>query len=172
MSTIPLEEIEPMMLAYGKACYSAQHLEAALRFLLVLNRSNNKGQVVAPDAIGEIESETMREAVFALFNLARKFEYFTSNEEKRVKRAIWDRNFLIHELWDRNAASIATPEGRQKVLKKIEAIHSQLKSASDIINDLSNRYLAECGLSVDQIKELAMQQYTPGGNGSSDSGEA
>lgn len=156
------EDMEPLFLAYGKACYVAQNLESTLRFLLVVNRSHRDGQAISQAAITEIETETAREAVFALFDRAKRSEYFTSQEERLVKAAMRARNHLMHEYWDKNIKKVIAPDGRLAVMNELSAINEQIRVADKIIVSLIDRYMIECGLTTEICKQLADQVYESG----------
>ena len=156
------KEIEPLLLAYGKACYAAQNLESTLRFLLVLNRSQKDKQIVSADSIAEIDEETNKEAVFALFQRARKIEYFTSKEERLVKAAIRSRNYLMHEFWSKNIKMVSTAEGREKIASELASITQQVHKADEIVVSLIDKYMVKYGITTDILKKMAEQSYELG----------
>mgnify|MGYP006929324600 CR=1 FL=1 len=155
-------DLEPVLLAYGKACFAAQSLESSIRLLLVVQSSARAGMAVSPRVLSEIESETMRDAVYSLFERAKAVEYFTAAEEKQIKQAMRTRNYLIHELWARYAARMTTPDGRAFLVGQMEKIQRELGAAERILASLVDRHLEEHGLTLEKIQELALRQYQSG----------
>jgi len=146
---------EPLYLQYGKACFVAQNLETTLRMLLVLHRSKKMGQSVSAPIISAINSETRKEAVFALFDRSRSIEYFTPKEERMLKAAIQVRNQLIHEFWPSNILKTCTPEGRAEVIDALGNMANQIREADDVVVSLVDRYLIEHGLSTEILKQFS-----------------
>lgn len=109
-------EMSPVFEAYGKACFTAQMLESTLRFLLVLNKSDQDDQLITQEAILNIEENTKQYTLNKLFRFAQEKEYFTSREKFIIIKANQDRNYIIHNFWDDqdNVLSIPTKEGENK----------------------------------------------------------
>jgi hypothetical protein len=159
---LPLEDIDPVFLAYGKACFIAQNLESTLRFLLVVHKSAEDKEPISPSAISTIEADTFREALFALFGRARKAAYFKAKEERQLREAIKKRNYLIHEYWDKNAMMLLIPEGRASIIADLEAITKLIRAADLTIVSFIDRYLAHHGMSTKMIKEWSGRLYKAG----------
>ncbi len=155
-------DTDPVLLAYGQACFAAQALESSIRLLLVVNSSAKTKLAVSPTVLSEIEAETMRDAIYTLFSRALAVEYFTAAEEKQIKAAMRTRNYLIHEFWARHVARMATPDGRRFLIGKLHEIQLELVAAERILASLIDRYLGEHGLDLQQLQELALSQYQAG----------
>ncbi len=152
------EELGPVFRAYGAACFSAQNLEGALRFLLVLNAAHQKKRFTV-DVIKFVESETAKNTLRELFNAAIRSEYFTDLEKQTVLNAIKKRNSLIHSYWDSQVSALLSPEGRARVVDDLYRARDIIRKANSIVTSLNDRYLAEQNLSTDELKERANEAW-------------
>jgi len=154
------EDLGPVFRAYGAACFSAQNLESTLRFLLVLHAAHQKKRFT-PDVIRLVESETAKNTLWELFDVAYRKEYFTDIERQAVLNAIKKRNLLIHSYWDKNTSLLATPDGREQVTNDLYATREYLRKANAIVISLNDRYLADYNLSTASLKEKANEAWQP-----------
>ena len=150
-------EMSPVFEAYGKACFTAQMLESTLRFLLVLNKSDQDDQLITQEAILNIEENTKQYTLNKLFRFAQEKEYFTSREKFIIIKANQDRNYIIHNFWDDqdNLLSIPTKEGRIKIINKLFEYSKSFREADRITVSLIDRYLVEYNLSTDLLKQIS-----------------
>ena len=150
-------EMLPVFEAYGKACFTAQMLESTLRFLLVLNESNQDDQLITQEAILNIEESTKKYTLNKLFRFAQEKEYFTSREKSILIKANQDRNYIIHNFWNDqdNLLSIQTKKGKIKIINKLLKYSKSFWEADKITVSLIDKYLAEYNLSTDLLKQIS-----------------
>ncbi len=81
----------------------------------------------------------------------KKSEYLTRAEQKQIRKAIKERNILVHSYLVDKSELLLTPEGRKEMLKDIRRVQNLLRKADDIIESLVDRYLAEHEVDLDEI---------------------
>ena len=142
------EEIAPLFEAYGAACYEAQHLEGALKLLLIIiaEKQQARSASKSDSVIGSAETN---KTLGDLFKDARNKEYFTSAEQKTINRAIKERNFLIHSYWNKRIQYSLTPKGRSWLVQNMTELRDLMRTATTIVNSLIDKYLEQYGVSVE-----------------------
>ncbi len=148
------EDLDPVLRAFGSACFQAQNLEGAFRMLLVL-KAAQKNQKYDIETIRDVESATAASTLRSLFQAAKQAEYFTPAEERMLNKAIKERNFVIHGYFDKYATLLAKVEGRQWLVKNLHEIRDLLHSANYVVVSLCDRYLTEQGMGMEALKSYA-----------------
>lgn len=108
-----------------------------------------------------MESETAKNTLRELFDVARRKEHFTDIERQIVLSAIKKRNLLIHSYWDERTNLLTTSEGRKRVADELYTIRDYLRKANAILTSLNDRYLADYRLSTEVLKEMANKVWQP-----------
>ena len=139
------EELQPMMAAYGSACFVAATLETNLRALLA-NIEHRTGSPADKIRVSSTDSDQARRTLGTLFDEAKNKEFITSAEERTIKRAIQERNFLIHAFWRSRIMMAHTEEGRDWIINCLQSVCDLLGKASDIVLALSERHLRDLGV--------------------------
>lgn len=113
------------------------------------------------DVVRLVESETAKNTLRELFDVARRKEHFTDIEGQTVLNAIKKRNLLIHSYWDNHTNLLTTSGGRERVTDELYAIREYLRKANAIVTSLNDRYLADYHLSTEDLKEKAKEVWQP-----------
>lgn len=153
MSEPTIDDLDVVFRAYGAACFAAQHLESALRVLLVLSTAA-KQQQMNMHILRLVESETAMDTLRQLFNAAREREYFTGAEVKSIDRAIKRRNFIIHSYWHKHTMLLSTAKGRAWLCDDLQHARAVMRDANGIVNSLCDRYWEQYGMSTKALNEL------------------
>jgi len=86
-----------------------------------------------------------------LWHAVKKSEYLTRAEQKKIRKAIKDRNVLVHNYLVDNSESLLTPDGRTEMLSDIRRMQASLRKADEIVESLVDRYLVENDADLDEI---------------------
>lgn len=151
-------ELEPVFAQFGACVFVAQVLEVDMSVLL---SAVNQAQETKFDhsALNAIFSEHGSTPLGDLFHHLRQKEYFTSAEERTIREAIRRRNELVHNFMIAHTRQMTTQAGRANISERIRQIRLALEKAQVIVCDLTDKYLASYGLSMDAIVEMASVEF-------------
>ena len=143
----PDRDLAPIYAAFGAAVHDTQVLEFGLLLLMALATRYEDaefsfpapGEALAPGSAGRTLGE--------LFRAVKDKEYLDADQRRLLRRAIRRRNELIHGFMVERVEQFLTPEGR-------EALRTELQRtrANGVVTGLVDRYLAEYGTSVEELK--------------------
>lgn len=148
---MPLHEsVTPVLAEFGSAVYTAQRLEFGLTLLLAFAVKFDEAKIgkSTVDKLGSLEAE---KTLGELWHAVKKSEYLTRAEQKKIRKAIKERNILVHSFLVDKGEQLITPEGRAEVLAEIRRMQASLWKADEIVESLVDRYLAEHDADLDEI---------------------
>ncbi|NIS07135.1 MAG: DUF86 domain-containing protein [Gammaproteobacteria bacterium] len=140
----------PVFAEFGGAVHTAQRLEFGLTLLLAFAVKFDEA-VIGKSTIDRLSSKDAEKTLGELWHAVKKSEYLTRAEQKQIRKAIKERNILVHSYLVDKSELLLTPEGRKEMLKDIRRVQNLLRKADDIIESLVDRYLAEHEVDLDEI---------------------
>ncbi|NIV49698.1 MAG: DUF86 domain-containing protein [Gammaproteobacteria bacterium] len=144
------ESVMPVFAEFGGAVHTAQRLEFGLTLLLAFAVKFDEA-VIGKSTIDRLSSKDAEKTLGELWHAVKKSEYLTRAEQKQIRKAIKERNILVHSYLVDKSELLLTPEGRKEMLKDIRRVQNLLRKADDIIESLVDRYLAEHEVDLDEI---------------------
>jgi hypothetical protein len=148
----PDRDLAPIYAAFGAAVHDTQVLEFGLLLLMALATRYEDaefsfpapGEALAPGSAGRTLGE--------LFRAVKDKEYLDADQRRLLRRAIRRRNELIHGFMVERVEQFLTPEGRDALRTELQRTRQLLGSANGVVTGLVDRYLAEYGTSVEELK--------------------
>lgn len=144
------ESLTPVFAEFGGAVHIAQRLEFGLTLLLAFAVKFDEAKIgrSTVDKLGSVDAE---KTLGELWHAVKKSEYLTRAEQKTIRKAIKDRNVLVHSFLIDNGEQLITPEGRARVIADIRRMQESLRKADEIVESLVDRYLIEHDADLDEI---------------------
>lgn len=159
MSKADAEETGPVFLAYGQAVYAAQLLEHGLRALLNVIDLDRKHSGLEELEL-ELDDPGIQKSLNTLFGDLLRIEYITEAEKKTIRRAIKDRNVLVHSYWgEKNILATLFTDGRAWLIDDLGQRRERCGKANDIVSSIIERYLARYGTSVEALAAPLLEQW-------------
>lgn len=144
------ESVKPVLAEFGGAVHTAQRLEFGLTLLLAFAVKFDDAKI-EKSTVDKIASNDAEKTLGELWHAVKKSEYLTRAEQKKIRKAIKERNILVHNFLVDNGESLITPEGREQMLADIRRMQLSLRKADEIVESLVDRYLVENDADLDEI---------------------
>ena len=144
------ESVAPVLAEFGGAVYTAQRLEYGLTLLLAFAVKFDEAKIgkSTVEKLGTLDAE---KTLGELWHSVKKSEYLTRAEQKKIRKAIKERNILVHSFLIDKGELLITPQGRAEVLADIRRMQESLRKADEIVESLVDRYLVEHDADLDEI---------------------
>ena len=148
------ETVVPVFAEFGGAVHTAQRLEFGLTLLLAFAVKFDEAKI-GKTTVDRLSSNDAEKTLGELWHAVKKSEFVTRAEQKKIRKAIKERNILVHSyLVDKNEM-LLTRDGRAEMLADIRRIQDSLRKADEIVESLVDRYLVEYDADVEEImKEI------------------
>ena len=157
------ESVIPVFAEFGAAVHTAQRLEFGLTLLLAFAVKFDEAKI-GKAAVDRLSSNDAEKTLGELWHAVKKSEYVTRAEQKTIRKAIKERNVLVHSYLVDKGEQIFTPEGRTEMLEDIKRIQELFRKADTIVESLVDRYLSEHNVDLDEItKQLDSLWIDDGG---------
>lgn len=155
-------DLEPLMLELGKAVYICQLFESTLCLLhAMMTHEDADGQEGAFTASWDFHSaKTLGQSVNAL----RKRIELPANLNDYLEEGVKCRNQIVHGFMMRNMPRLMEFKGRLEVQKELEALKLEVKHRDIVMNKLLDVFLAQYGLSNNELKRQAGELYAARNN--------
>lgn len=140
----------PVFAEFGGAVHTAQRLEFGLTLLLAFAVKFDEAKI-GKSTVDKLASNEAEKTLGELWHSVKKSEYLTRAEQKRIRKAIKDRNILVHSFLIDNGEQLLTPEGRAQMLTDIRRMQTSIRKADEIVESLVDRYLVEYDADLDEI---------------------
>lgn len=140
----------PVFAEFGGAVHTAQRLEFGLTLLLAFAVKFDEAKI-GKSTVDKLASSEAEKTLGELWHSVKKSEYLTRAEQKRIRKAIKDRNILVHSFLIDNGEQLLTPEGRAQMLTDIRRMQTSIRKADEIVESLVDRYLVEYDADLDEI---------------------
>lgn len=144
------ETVAPVFAEFGGAVHAAQRLEFGLTLLLAFAVKFDDASVDKA-TIDRLSTKDAEKTLGELWHAVKKSEYVTRAEQKQIRKAIKERNILVHSYLIDKGELLLTSEGRAEMLVDIKRIQNLLRKADEIVESLVDRYLVEYDVDVDEI---------------------
>ncbi|MDX1433459.1 MAG: hypothetical protein R3286_13530 [Gammaproteobacteria bacterium] len=154
------ESLVPVLAEFGAAMHVAQRLEYGLTLLLAFAAKYDEASISRAEVEDPFDRDAER-TLGELFHRVRKKEYLTRAEQKIIRKAVKERNILVHRYLIDKGELMLTPEGRSELIGDIIRIRKNLQSADRIVESLVDRYLEEHDTTVDEITEQWDSLWVP-----------
>lgn len=155
------KDLIPVLSEFGAAVHSAQILEYGLGLLQSLIAVNQNIEFsTGPKKAFRMgnEGKTLGE----IFKAVKEKEFFTSAEEKEIWGAINLRNDLVHSFLVERGLQAASPKGRIEIVAEVAEVHAKIRKATEIVDFLIDKYLAEYNTSIEDAKAAADELWESG----------
>lgn len=144
------ESVIPVFAEFGGAVHTAQRLEFGLTLLLAFAVKYDEAKI-GKSAVDRLSTNDAEKTLGELWHAVKKSEYLTRAEQKKIRKAIKDRNILVHSYLIDKGEMLLTREGRAEMLVDIKRLQDSLKKADEIVESLVDRYLVENNADLDEI---------------------
>jgi uncharacterized protein YutE (UPF0331/DUF86 family) len=144
------ESVAPVFAEFGGAVHTAQRLEFGLTLLLAFAVKFDEA-TVQKSTVDKLASNDAEKTLGELWHAVKKSEYLTRAEQKKIRKAIKERNILVHSFLIDKGEQLLTSEGREEVLAEIRRMQASLRKADEIVESLVDRYLVENNADLDEI---------------------
>jgi uncharacterized protein YutE (UPF0331/DUF86 family) len=144
------ESVVPVFAEFGGAVHTAQRLEFGLTLLLAFAVKFDEA-TIGKSTVDRLATNDAEKTLGELWHAVKKSEYLTRAEQKKIRKAIKERNILVHSYLIDNGEMLLTREGRTEMLKDIRRMQASLRKADEIVESLVDRYLVENNADLDEI---------------------
>lgn len=144
------ESVVPVFAEFGGAVHIAQRLEFGLTLLLAFAVKFDEA-VIGKTTVERLSTKNAEQTLGELWHAVKKSEYLTKPEQNAIRKAIKERNVLVHSYFMDKGESLLTEEGRSEMIGEIRGMQASLMKADEIVESLVDRYLAEHDVDVDEI---------------------
>jgi hypothetical protein len=157
------ESVMPIYAEFGGAVHTAQRLEFGLTLLLAFAVKYDEA-TIGKSAVERLSTNDAEKTLGELWHAVKKSEYVTSAEQKKIRKAIKERNILVHSYLIDKGELLLTREGRAEMLADIRCVQDLLRKADEIVESLVDRYLVENDADLEEItKQLDSLWIEDGG---------
>ena len=144
------ETVVPVFAEFGGAVHVAQRLEFGLTLLLAFAVKFDAA-IIGRTTVDRLSTNDAEKTLGELWHAVKKSEFVTRAEQKKIRKAIKERNILVHSYLVDKGELLLTPDGRAELLADIRRIQDSLRKADEIVESLVDRYLVEYNADVDEI---------------------
>lgn len=144
------ESVVPVFAEFGGAVHTAQRLEFGLTLLLAFAVKYDEASI-GRASVDRLSTNDAEKTLGELWHAVKKTEYVTRAEQKKIRKAIKERNILVHSYLIDKGEMLLTREGRAEMLVDIRRIQKSLRNADEIVESLIDRYLVENNADLDEI---------------------
>ena len=144
------ESVVPVFAEFGGAVHTAQRLEFGLTLLLAFAVKYDNA-TIERSAVDRLSTNDAEKTLGELWHAVKKSEYVTRAEQKKIRKAIKERNVLVHNYLIDKGELLLTSEGRAEMLADIRRMQASLRKADEIVESLVDRYLVENNADLDEI---------------------
>lgn len=144
------ETVAPVFAEFGGAIHTAQRLEFGLTLLLAFAVKFDEASI-EKSTVERLSTREAEKTLGELWHAVKKSEYVTRAEQKTIRKAIKERNILVHSYLIDKGELLLTPEGRAEMLADIKRIQNLLRKADEIVESLVDRYLVEYDVDMEEI---------------------
>lgn len=144
------ESVVPVFAEFGAAVHTAQRLEFGLTLLLAFAVKYDDA-TIEKSTVDRLATNDAEKTLGELWHAVKKSEYLTRAEQKKIRKAIKERNVLVHNYLIDNSESLLTSDGRIEMLSDIRRMQASLRKADEIVESLVDRYLVENDADLDEI---------------------
>lgn len=147
------------MAEFGAAVHDAQVLESSIELILsLLDQTARQGEEVpGVEALISYSDKPLGQ----LIGLLKRRITVADSEEKLLKDALIIRNQLVHSFFrreDRLKATL-TPDGITALIDEVRNIRTLIQQANHTSDRMLDALLKKYGLSVEKLKENAVEMY-------------
>ena len=144
------ESVVPVLAEFGGAVHIAQRLEFGLTLLLAFAVKFDDA-TIGKSMVERLATNDAEKTLGELWHAVKKSEYVTRAEQKKIRKAIKERNILVHNYLIDKGELLLTREGRTEMLADIQRIQALLRNADEIVESLVDRYLVENDADLEEI---------------------
>lgn len=144
------ESVMPVLAEFGGAVHTAQRLEFGLTLLLAFAVKYDDA-TIGKSSVDRLSSIDAEKTLGELWHAVKKSEYVTRAEQKKIRKAIKERNILVHSYLIDKGEMLLTREGRSEMLADIRRMQVSLRKADEIVESLVDRYLVDNNADLDEI---------------------
>lgn len=144
------ESVVPVLAEFGGAVHIAQRLEFGLTLLLAFAVKFDDA-TIGKSTVERLATNDAEKTLGELWHAVKKSEYVTRAEQKKIRKAIKERNILVHNYLIDKGELLLTREGRSEMLADIQRMQALLRKADEIVESLVDRYLVENDADLEEI---------------------
>ena len=144
------ESVVPVFAEFGGAVHIAQRLEFGLTLLLAFAVKFDDA-TIRKSTVERLATNDAEKTLGELWHAVKKSEYVTRAEQKKIRKAIKERNILVHNYLIDKGELLLTREGRSEMLADIQRMQALLRKADEIVESLVDRYLVENDADLEEI---------------------
>ncbi len=144
------ESVMPIYAEFGGAVHTAQRLEFGLTLLLAFAVKYDEA-TIGKSTVDRLSTYDAEKTLGELWHAVKKSEYVTRAEQKKIRKAIKERNILVHSYLIDKGELLLTREGRAEMLADIRRVQDLLRKADEIVESLVDRYLVENDVDLEEI---------------------
>jgi len=143
-------QLLPIYEQVGAVVQNSQHLEFSISFSLTMLKQLKSTQFTNEEFDGSMDFFSQK-TFGRLIGEFKKFVVLDEVAVETMKKALDERNFIIHGLFNEMIGELATIEGREKVLARINTARSNMRHGFEILDSVVQFLLKESGLNIEEI---------------------
>ncbi len=116
---------------FGLAVYMAQVFEAGVSNLIVV-AEGVEGRLTSRQEVDRRFDELYRQVLGRLVRVLEQDQRIDEKDLSVCRRALDERNRLMHHYWREQITSMATPAGRQRMVDELDAARELFQQADGI----------------------------------------
>ena len=143
-------QLLPIYEQVGAVVQNSQHLEFSIAFSLTMLKQLGSSQFTDEEFVGSMNF--FSEKTFGrLIGEFRKFIELDEIAVQTLKKALDERNYIIHSLFNEMTEDLTTIQGRGKVSSRISEARNNMRSGFEVLDSVVQFLLAKTGLDVEAI---------------------
>jgi len=155
------EDKNEIMFLLGKAVWCSQLIETTLSDLIFVFENKDHPDLSKRNTnsrLYELSAETLG-TLYRLFKNSNNIFTLDDRHKKTLGNCIDARNFLIHNLIKDPSLDIQIPEGRQKLITKIQCEYQTIKNGSDLVQLLLSKVVNVVGGDLNEIENEVRSNF-------------
>lgn len=129
------ETIDELYIIAGKILHKSQQMEHSLAYLLMFMKVKDSGEwtKTTTEEIYDIYSQkTMGSNIYQMFKILNLDE----SRQDQLKRALRERNYVIHDLFNDGLGTFLTKSGRRKLIQKALNSLDKMRVGNELLTEL------------------------------------
>lgn len=144
------EQLLPIYEQVGAVVQNSQHLEFSIAFSLTMLKQLGSTQFSDEEFVGSMDLFS-KKTFGRLIGEFRKFIELDETAVQTLKKALDERNFIIHCLFNEMVEHLTTPQGRKKVEIRISEARTNMRKGFEILDSVVQFLLTKTGLNVEDV---------------------
>ena len=143
-------QLLPIYEQVGAVVQNSQHLEFSIGFSLTLLKQLNSSEFTDEEFTGSMDYFSQK-TFGRLIGEFRKFIELDEVAINLLKKALDERNFIVHCLFNEMVEELVTPQGRKNVTNRIAEARTNMRKGFEVLDSVVQFLLKKTGLNIEEI---------------------